>query len=153
MNGRRFKALCVFVTNSRFLEFDAVSPGGRVLLHLEIVQTHAELAQDLVPHILQLPQHLLLQLLVPLFDSLGELAAFARVLRERGLQLQNLVVVYASDTPPCSTCQAIVQFLCREIRLRATHVGFQIVRVHLDGTSAALNCFLILLLPISENKK
>ena len=87
------------MTNSRFLEFDAISAGGGVLLHLEVVQTHPEFAQDFVPHVLQLPQHFLLQLLVPFFDPLRQLPAFARILRERRFQLQNLVIVYASIKP------------------------------------------------------
>lgn len=67
-------------TNKPLLILDRIPARRRILDHLEVVQTHAKLPQHLVPHLLQLANHLRLQLLVPLVDLLRQLLALVCVL-------------------------------------------------------------------------
>lgn len=102
----------MFVTNSPLLVLDRIATRRGVLHHLEVVQTHAELAQHLVAHLLQLADHLRLQLLVALVDLLRQLLPLLLVLGVVGVQLQDLVIV----------SQTLIELLRREVGRGAPRV-------------------------------
>lgn len=102
----------MFVTNSPLLVLDRIATRRGVLYHLEVVQTHAELAQHLVAHLLQLADHLRLQLLVALVDLLRQLLPLLLVLGVVSVQLQDLVVIG----------QTLVELLRREVGRGAPRV-------------------------------
>lgn len=60
---------CLWQTELLFI-LDWIPTCGWILNHFEIVDTHSELSQNLIPHFFQLAKHLLLQLLVSFVNPL-----------------------------------------------------------------------------------